>query len=136
MTTLAEELEALDDLLGFGDIIPVPSKAKAKGKPKTAQVVPVESREAPVPVGLVLMTVKRRCRCCGAEEVLVSGEMIKYTYRGAVIKKPEGETTKVDMERMKRTKAGTREVEEGEVQEIARCAECSEELLKVWGGVR
>jgi hypothetical protein len=106
-------------------------KAKV-GKGKNAAPAPVEHRDSPVAVGLVMMTEGRVCGCCKKGETLVKGIMVVYSYRGATIKKPLSTLTEVDYNRLVKTKSGTRDVEDGVVQEIEKCADCSGTSLRMW----
>ncbi len=129
------ELDAILENLGttvVGRKVAGMVKGKVTGKGKNAAPAPVEHRDSPVAVGLVMMTEGRVCGCCKKAETLVKGIMVKYTYKGATIKKPLNTLTEVDYNRLVKTKSGTREIEEGAVQEVAKCAGCSEESMKLW----
>ncbi len=129
------ELDAILENLGttvVGRKVAGMVKGKVTGKGKTQQAAPVEHRDSPVAVGLVMMTEGRVCGCCKKAETLVKGIMVKYSYKGATIKKPLNTLTEVDYNRLVKTKSGTRDVEDGEIQEVAKCADCSEASLKLW----
>lgn len=130
------ELAELDAILGatiVGRKAHGLLKAKVgKGGKSAAQVAPVEHRDSPVAVGLVMMTERRLCGCCKKGETLVKGIMVVYSYRGATIKKPLNTLTEVDYNRLVTSKSGTRDVEDGAVQEIEKCADCSGTSLRMW----
>ena len=127
-----QELKELDALLG-ADMSNTGKKAKAaKGKPAVKQPAPVPHLETPVPTGLVLLVERTLCTCCLKKEKRVLGVMVKYAYKGAVVKKPLNEMTGCDYSRLVNEKKGTRETEEGEVKEVVKCAECSEVSLRMW----
>ena len=129
-----QELAELDALLGSVTIDPVKkTKAKAvKSKPVVKQSAPVPHLETPVPVGLVLLVERILCTCCLKREKRVLGVMVKYSYKGAVVKKPLNEMTGCDYSRLVNEKRGIRETEEGEIKEVVKCAECSETSLRMW----
>lgn len=127
-----QELADLDALLGAVTINPVKKAKAGKGKPTVKQPAPVPHMETPVPVGLVLLVERTLCTCCLKREKRVLGVMVKYSYKGAVVKKPLNEMTGCDYSRLVNEKKGTRETEEGEIKEVVKCAECSEASLRMW----
>jgi len=132
-----DELDELDALLDAGAVTKM-VKAKSAGtgakavKSGKGEAVPVRSLEAPVAVGLVLMTELRVCRCCKKAETLVTGVLVKYSYKGGVAKRPLGVLTEVDYAKLMDTKSGTREIEARDKVEIEKCADCSAESLRMW----
>lgn len=127
-----QELADLDALLGLVTINPEKKAKSAKGKPTIKQPASVPHLETPVPVGLVLVVERTLCTCCQKKEKRVLGVMVKYSYKGAVVKKPLNEMTGCDYSRLVNEKRGTRETEEGEIKEVVKCAECSETSLRMW----
>lgn len=132
-----DELDELDALLGAGAVTKM-VKAKSAGtgakavKSGKGEAVPVRSLEAPVAVGLVLMTEQRVCKCCKKVETLVTGVLVKYSYKGGVAKRPLGVLTEVDYTRLVDAKSGTRETESAGSIEVEKCAECSVTSLRMW----
>lgn len=127
-----QELAELDKLLGAGTSNPVKAAKSGRGKLSVKQPVPVPHLETPIPTGLVLLVERTLCTCCLKKEKRALGVMVKYSYKGAVVKKPLNEMTGVEYSRLVNEKKGTREVEEGEVREVVKCAECSETSLRMW----
>ena len=129
-----QELADLDALLGAtpDDLFRKKLPNNSKKKPTVKQPAPVPRLETPVPTGLILLVERILCTCCLKREKRVLGVMVKYSYKKVVIKKPLNEVTGVDYSRLVNEKRGTREIEEGEVKEVVKCAECSEVSLRLW----
>ena len=134
-----QQLADLDALLGIttktgagaGKRSSTKSSTKSSVKPVAKPAI-ISYLEAQVATGLILQVESQICNCCRQEEKRVLGVLVKYRYKGAVVKRPLNELTRVDYSRFIHEAKGTREVEESPARLIIKCTGCSEESLRMW----